>query len=83
MRLLLIQTLIIKVYKKEAIQSEKLGTTGNGIFSKVGAVLSECDGYDKHIPKLKILKAGQVVKSLQIANYYYPSDQEHLYVPQP
>ena len=24
--------------------NEKLGTTGDGIYSKVGAVLSECDG---------------------------------------
>ena len=71
--------------------NEKLGTTGDGIYSKVGAVLSECDGssqakcdgYEKHIPKPIALKSGQVIKKLQIANYYYPSDQDHLYVPKP
>ena len=71
--------------------TEELGTMGDGIFSKVGAVLSQCDGssqakcngYDKHIPKPMTLKSGQVVKNLQVANYYYPSGQDHLYVPKP
>lgn len=58
---------------------------------KVGAVLSECDGssqaicngHDKHLPKSITVKPGQVIKKLQVANYYYPNDKESVYVPKP
>lgn len=58
---------------------------------KVGAVLSECDGssqaicngHDKHLPKPITVKPGQVIKKLQVANYYYPDDKKSLYVPKP
>lgn len=70
--------------------TQKLGTTGDGIYSKVGAVLSECDGSEfkcdyshQFLPKPITLKTGQVIKKLQILNYYYPDEQDHLYVPKP
>lgn len=70
--------------------TQKIGSDSSGVPHKVGAVLSECDGnkfacnYDyQSLPKPISLKPGQVIKKFQIANYYYPSDQDHLYVPKP
>ncbi len=72
--------------------TEKLGQNfGSAEKYKVGAVLSECDGssqeicdgHKQHLPKQITLKSGQVIKNLQVANYYYPQDDNFNYVPKP
>lgn len=71
--------------------TDKIGYDDDMNHIKIGAVLSECDGSsqeickgkDKHMPKPMTLNSGQVIKDLQIANYYYPSNQTYLYVPTP
>lgn len=69
--------------------TEKVGSY-NGKDIKVGAVLSECDGSEfkcdyhaQFLPKPITVKSGQVIKKLQIANYYYPDGKESIYVPKP
>ncbi len=69
--------------------TEKIGSY-NDVDIKMGASLSECDGgefkcdsHSQFLPKQISLKPGQVIKKLQIANYYYPQEKQNIYVPKP
>lgn len=69
--------------------TEKIGSY-NDVDIKMGASLSECDGgefkcdsHNQFLPKQISLKPGQVIKKLQIANYYYPQEKQNIYVPKP
>lgn len=69
--------------------TEKIGSY-NGVDIKMGAALSECDGgefkcdnHNQFLPKQILLKPGQVIKKLQVANYYYPQEKQNIYVPKP
>lgn len=58
---------------------------------QMGAVLSKCDGssqdicegFDKHFPTPIQLEPYQIISDLEVANYYYPIEFTHLFVPKP